>query len=136
MRSTTPPTNKAILQAIRTAERPILLCVREVWAIPSPDAQAILDRVGAGLAPFVELLEIAADRHRTIATRFNVTQYPSFILFKRGKRVAARLGLTSEEHFTGWLTAKLVTIHLRAEKNNAEILPRRPDWMNPLLIGG
>jgi len=63
----------------------------------------VLDEVAAGTDPKVNLVYADAMKSRVLASEYNVDDLPCSVLFRGGKEIGRRAGLTPASGYTGWL---------------------------------
>jgi thioredoxin 1 len=75
----------------------VLLDIFTTWCGPCKRQAAVLEEVAKEVNPKqVAIVKMDADECREASTRFKVTAIPTLVIFKKGKPVKSRVGLTEK----------------------------------------
>jgi thioredoxin 1 len=82
---------------------PVLVDFWAPWCGPCRTQGPIVEAVGAKFAGKLKIVKINVDSAKVIAGRYQIVSIPTLIVFKAGKVILNRTGLTSEVELTGMI---------------------------------
>ena len=86
---------------LSSSTEPVMLDVSTRWCGPCRALVPILEQLAAETNTRVVTLDASA--HPDLAARLRVTAFPTVILFREGREVARRVGLTTLKRLTAML---------------------------------
>ena len=72
------------------------------WCGPCRMMAPVMDAISAEMNN-LSFYKVNVDKEQELASRFNVSGIPFFVLFKDGKAIASRTGGCSKSDFQAWL---------------------------------
>lgn len=82
------------------ADKPVLVDFSAEWCGPCKTMKTILDEVKRSVGDVVTVLKVDVDKNRQLAMRYGIQSVPTLMLFKRGRQMWSRSGVTSVSALT------------------------------------
>ena len=86
---------KSPKEVLQQSQEPLLVDFYADWCGPCQTLAPVLDRVVAELAGKVTLFKVNVDKHPQLAQQFAIRSIPHLMLFKKGKILWRKGGLTT-----------------------------------------
>jgi len=86
---------KSPKEILQQSQEPLLVDFYADWCGPCQTLAPLLDRVVAELAGKVTLFKVNVDKHPQLAQQFAIRSIPHLMLFKKGKILWRKGGLTT-----------------------------------------
>lgn len=86
---------------VAQAEGVVLVDFWATWCYPCKMIAPILEEIAKGYSGKIKVGKVEVDEAGAIASRFNVMNIPTLILFKDGKEIERIIGVTTKEDIAG-----------------------------------
>jgi thioredoxin 1 len=97
----TPANFEAVVQ---NSEQPVLIDFWAAWCGPCRAVAPILDELATEMDGKVQIAKINVDENQELASRFNVSGIPAFVLIKDGEVKDRMVGAMPKSSFKEFLT--------------------------------
>ncbi|MDA1230741.1 MAG: thioredoxin domain-containing protein [Planctomycetota bacterium] len=84
-------------EMVLQSDRPVLVHFWASWSQPSRMMQSIVDRLAITVDEWADIYFVNVDRSPALASQFDVSGVPTFIVFADGKEIDRRVGTMTEE---------------------------------------
>ena len=89
---------------VLNAERPVLVDFYADWCGPCKNQLQVLENLGPEVADRVDVVKVDIDQEPGLARAYGVRSIPTLMLFKAGKSVGTRVGVTPGQELTELLS--------------------------------
>lgn len=84
-------------EMVLQSDRPVLVHFWASWSQSSRMMQSIVDRLATTVDDWADVYFVNVDRSPALASQFEVSGVPTFIVFADGKEIDRRVGAMTEE---------------------------------------
>lgn len=92
-------------EMVLQSDRPVLVHFWASWSQSSRMMQSIVDRLATTVDDWADVYFVNVDRSPALASQFEVSGVPTFIVFADGKEIDRRVGAMTEEQMIQLLEA-------------------------------
>ena len=89
------------------SSKPVLVDFWAEWCNPCIILSPILEKLSSELGDKVEIKKINIDENPETPSNFGIRSIPTMILFKEGKVLASKIGVSGEADIKDWISNKI-----------------------------
>lgn len=89
------------------SDRPVLVDFWAVWCIPCKVLLPIIDDLSKKYDGKLRIVKLNVDDNYDITYKYKIRNVPTLILFRKGKKIAKRVGIASKSDLINWIADKL-----------------------------
>lgn len=86
---------------------PVLVDFWTAWCAPCKVVAPVIEELAAELGGSVRFVKLDAEANQSLALRYRVASFPTFVLFRDGQMVDRTVGAQAKSHFRAFLRRNL-----------------------------
>lgn len=86
---------------------PIVIDFWAEWCAPCKMLTPIIEEISEEMASKVLFAKVNLDENQNLAMKYSIRSIPSLLIFKEGKHVDTKVGLSNKEDLISWIESNL-----------------------------
>ena len=88
---------------VLNSELPVIVDFWAEWCAPCKMLTPILEELSKEMSSHVSFVKVNLDENQDLAMKYSIRSIPSLLIFKEGKHVDTKVGLSSKEDLESWI---------------------------------
>ena len=89
------------------SELPVIVDFWAEWCAPCKMLTPILEELSKEMSSHVSFVKVNLDENQDLAMKYSIRSIPSLLIFKEGKHVNTKVGLSSKEDLKSWISENI-----------------------------
>ena len=89
------------------SELPVIVDFWAEWCAPCKMLTPILEELSNEMNSSVSFVKVNLDENQDLAMKYSIRSIPSLLIFKEGKHVDTKVGLSSKEDLESWISENI-----------------------------
>lgn len=100
-------TDESFQKEVLESDLPVLVDFWAEWCGPCKMLTPILEQISQEFTGKVKVLKMNIDENPNVPSRLGIRSIPTLILFKDGKSVATKVGLSPKDSIVSWINSSI-----------------------------
>ena len=92
---------------VLNSELPVIVDFWAEWCAPCKMLTPILEELSNEMNSRVSFVKVNLDENQDLAMKYSIRSIPSLLIFKEGKHVDTKVGLSSKEDLESWISENI-----------------------------
>ena len=92
---------------VLNSELPVIVDFWAEWCAPCKMLTPILEELSNEMNSSVSFVKVNLDENQDLAMKYSIRSIPSLLIFKEGKHVDTKVGLSSKEDLESWISENI-----------------------------